>query len=135
MRHAMRILGLVVMLAAANVASAQLNADAADEIAHEEWAAYAERFAADTTAELAAGEMQAAGASLRFLAASFEDGVGEPCEAPCAASDQRRRPLFISLHGGGSAPPEVTRESSISQASTERSRPRMSTPPGLVLPR
>lgn len=110
MHRMMRALALAVTFSGANVGAAQLDADTAAEAADAAWAMYADRIVDDTAAEMAAGEIEAAGASLRFLALSFEDGIGEPCEAPCAASDERLRPLFISLHGGGATSAEANDE-------------------------
>lgn len=94
-------LPMAAALLVAHPARADMSAQAAVEAAETAWIEYAERFAAATAAELEAGRIEVDGATLRFHALSFEDGAGEPCTAPCAAADGRRRPLFISLHGGG----------------------------------
>ncbi len=101
------IAGAALAWAAAGVAWAGLSAEAAGEAAEGAWEAYAERFAAETADEMAAGRIEVDDSSLSFLALSFEGGQGEPCDAPCAAADGRRRPLFISMHGGGGTAAEV----------------------------
>lgn len=100
-------LGILLALLAQHRAEAHMSANAATAAAEAAWAEYAERFAAETAAELEAGEIEAAGATLRFHALSFEDGEGEACAAPCASPDGRPRPLFISLHGGGGTTSEI----------------------------
>lgn len=71
------------------------------------WSEYEERFAAETAAELEAEAIEAGDHTLRFRTLQFTDGVGTPCAAPCASPTGEPQPLFISMHGGGGAPPEV----------------------------
>ncbi|MCG6117568.1 MAG: dienelactone hydrolase family protein [Aquimonas sp.] len=102
--------GFSLALLVAGTAEAGLTAQEATETAAASWADYANRFASETAAELEAGRIDLDGAELRFHALSFEGGEGEACTAPCEAEDGRRRPLFISLHGGGGTASEYNDE-------------------------
>lgn len=88
-------------------AHAGLTLDESFDAAATIWSEYEERYAAETAAELQAEAIEAGDHTLRFRTLQFTDGVGTPCIAPCASPTGAAQPLFISMHGGGGAPPEV----------------------------
>jgi len=104
----MRLLaGTALAALLAGPALAELTLEEAADLTEALWADYAERYAAETAAELEAEAIESASHRLRFRIVQFSEGVGQPCAAPCESPTGEAQPLFISMHGGGGTTPEV----------------------------